>query len=102
MLEFGVHSITYDNEKTIVSGRCYLGPLRIGDQFKFVYEITCPKTEEGYVSSHRGNFFQVDLIIESIRAYGYSFDELAEGMTAEFVLTGQHNNAIQTGFVLGG
>ena len=101
-IEFGVHSVAHDGERITVSGRCYRGPLRVGDRFRFAYETTNPESEDGYVSSSRGRPTAINLLIESIKAYGRSFEELDEAMTAEIVLSGRSGGSVREKWTLGG
>ncbi len=81
MSEFGVHGVEHVGESFFVIGRCYLGPLRLGDVF-------CTASVPGGLSSN------VRLTVQTIEAYSRKWDEIDEGLTARLELTGEGGDAV--------
>jgi len=73
---FGVHGdATTSGEVTQVIGRCYTGPIRIGDAFRSA-------------QSPGGERVAVALTVVAMDSYGHALDEIQEGLTARLTLRG--------------
>jgi len=87
MAEFGVHGREQIGELTYVIGRCYQGPLRVGDVFQRF--VTADGTE-----------LSVHLKVEGIQAYQHDFESIDEGLTARLRLAGSGTESLADGGVL--
>jgi hypothetical protein len=87
--QFGVHGVERASDPTIVIGRCYIGPLRVGDVF---VRNQLPAGQE---------LRSIRLTIAHMEAYRHSMDELDEGLTARLTLTGDGGVTIVAESVLG-
>ena len=86
MSDFGVDNVVVEAAKIVIQGRCYQGVLRVGDVFRIVADVRIDKTPDGYGPSGYVNSRPIDLRLAEIHAYGHSFAELHEGMTAELIV----------------
>ncbi len=102
-IEFGVEFITERSGDRIgIAGRCYKGPIEIGDVFEAVYQYVPVKTLDDYARpSERIGETLVRLKVESMRAYGRSWQEIHEGLTAEMEVSGEGAELLKPGDVLG-
>jgi len=74
--QFGVHGdVAISGEVMQVIGRCYTGPIRIGDVFR---SAQAPSGERVLVA----------LTVVAMDAYGHALDEIQEGLTARLTLRG--------------
>ena len=100
-IEFGVHAAEASGARARVSGRCYSGPIDVGDVFSAVYELVVQPKGEEYGPSLRSKSQLVDIEVKAITAYGRSLSTLDTGMTAELLLSGNGIDAIKPGYTLG-
>jgi hypothetical protein len=63
-----------DQRHCVVAGRCYEGPIVLGNRF-------CQLLT-------RGQIVPVDLTVEEIRSYGHLLDEIDPVLTGELLLSG--------------
>lgn len=85
MAEFGVHGARVEGNRVVVIGRCYRGPLRVGD----VFVQLKPVDEEG-----PGSALPVRLTVERMVAYRREMSEVDEGLTAELSLQGEGGDLV--------
>lgn len=83
--KFGVHGVELMAGGGIVIGRCFEGPINIGDGFSACHSYDAFPPEE----PPRYQFIaHVDLEVVKIEAYGFALESLDSGMTARIVLRG--------------
>jgi hypothetical protein len=92
MGEFGVHDVEHIAETTIVSGRCYKGPLSVGDTFLSVISLG--------PTGDRLDSQPVKLKIQEMIAYGREMDQIDEGLTAKIKLAGESGELVSQQSVL--
>jgi hypothetical protein len=86
MFEFGIHDI----DRNTVIGRCYKGPLRVGEMFT--------SFEDEANTTH-----PVELEITCIEAYNRELEEIDAGLTARLTLRGLGADSLsQRGVLRGG
>lgn len=101
-IEFGVASVELSTKKAIVNGRCYQGPLVIGDVFNSIYRIHVHKNVDGsYGPSIREGVKPAFLQVIAIWAYDHSLEELGDGMTGRLELVGEDIGILSAEDVLG-
>lgn len=100
-IEFGIETATLQDKLIIVAGRCYQGPISIGDSFDLIYTVEPVLTPSGYGPSTRGPEREVALRVETLWAYGHFLEELDTGLTAELTLSGRGGELLRPGAVLG-
>lgn len=87
--EFGVHGVaTADGDMTEVIGRCFRGPISVGDCFTGVRSVDAQSRRP------------VGLRVIRIEAYGQSLPELDEGLTGRLLLQGSPDPLVLDGSVL--
>ena len=102
LIEFGVDIVQQQSEdRIVVAGRCYKGPIYVGDIFTAIYQLTPTKIGIDYGPSIRAGDKSVSLTVEAIRAYQHTLDWLDEGLTAEIELSGEGAKLLESKFVLG-
>jgi hypothetical protein len=102
IMEFSIEHFQQLPDCIIVAGRCYHGPINVGERFHCLYELVPELTENGYGPSKRNEQEQlVNLRIDAISAYNHSFIQLDPGMTAELELSGEGIEKIKKGLILG-
>ena len=89
-MQFGVHGVTGEGLATAVTGRCYVGPICVGDFFDHLIS-----QDE---ASDPGQ--PIRLRVLRIEAYGQSLDELDTGLTARLYLSGDLPAQLADGWVL--
>jgi hypothetical protein len=83
-------------------GRCYQGPINVGERFHCLYELVPQLTENGYSYSKRSQQeHSVNLRIDSISSYGHSLTQLDPGMTAKLELSGEGIEKVKRRWILG-
>jgi hypothetical protein len=101
-IEFGVDTVEHDGSVVIVSGRCYKGPITLGDCFNLVYKLKTLKGSDGsYGPSLPFNKEQLSLCVEKIWSYGHTLDTMDEGLTGKLQLSGWKGRVLQHRDVLG-
>ena len=87
--EFGVVKTLRDDDHLMVDGRCFEGPLAVGDVFRQLYRLApvVPKTEAGW-NLVAADFRQVSLRIDDIIYFRQSIESLSTGHTARLSLAG--------------
>ena len=91
-MQFGVHGVTDEGLATAVIGRCYVGPICVGDFFDQLIS-------EDEAS---GSGQPIRLRVLRIEAYGHDLPELDTGLTARLHLSGDLPAQLADGWVLSG
>lgn len=99
--EFGIENSYKESSAFIIEGRCYVGPIRVGDTFNFVYKAVPQKTESGFDRSQRIGHRAVNIRIDEIVAYTRKLDEIDSGLTARLTVSGEGADTLQNDDVLG-
>jgi hypothetical protein len=100
-IEFGIEYIRREADKTFIAGRCYKGPISIGDVFNSVYQLIPLKNEEGCYGHRMENNRSVDIYVVSIKAYRHELEILDQGLTAEIEIAGEGCDLVKPRDVLG-
>jgi hypothetical protein len=95
-IEFGVEEATVGDDQLFVTGRCYQGPIHVGDLFVVARQQQTTEVSEG--SDARA----VRLTIKAIAAYGRSLEILDSGLTARLELAGAGATAVRHRDILSG
>lgn len=99
-VEFGIAAIEKADAKCVVLvGRCYRGPIRVGDVFASASRLIAAPLGE---SPRRSSSIETALTLVKIEAYGSSLNELDEGVTARIVLQGRGVAVLSAEMVLAG
>lgn len=94
--EFGFVGVVNVNGRFGVDGRCWEGPLSIGDVFQQVYQLVPegPRHESGWDWS-ASDFRQIALRIEEIVFCGKPIETISSGYTARLWLSGEGQDLIR-------
>jgi hypothetical protein len=101
-VEFGISAVTLRGPTLIVEGRCHIGPIRRGDVFTTISEITVERTPERYGPTTLHPIAAVELKVVAIEAYGRELTELTQSLTARMILTGTGGEQVKSDLVLSG
>lgn len=87
-IEFGVHGVTTLGPQTCaVIGRCFKGPISVGDTFTGIRRALGPAVD-------------LHLVVVGIEAYRHDLPNLDQGLTARLRLEGRHDDTMVDGTVL--
>ena len=67
---------TLEGGRYSVSGRCAKGPIRVGDRFDAVLDITIRKSPQEWVVAAEHAIATVELVVKRIYCFGYELEEL--------------------------
>ncbi len=98
-IEFSVFQVQEGKNRKIIDGRCYRGPIRLGDRFTALYRLVPVAGDDPFGPSRKVDERAVAFTVVEIRAYGHKLGQLDPGMTARLELSGE--DMVEAGFVLG-
>src|SRR5262245_5106396 len=104
-IEFSVELTRTQTDRIFVAGRCYHGPLRVGDVFTEAYRYIRAESFADYVVPPPrcdDSVREFQLEVKSIFLYGRYLNQIDAGLTAELELTGDGAIPLATGDVMGG
>lgn len=102
MIEFGVDGeVTKGDDCVFVTGRCYHGPIAVGDVFDLAYQYIHRKTPQDSGPPMRVGERSVLLRVEGIQTHHQAFQKIDSGDTALLRLCGAGTKSLRQGDVLG-
>ena len=99
-IEFGISDVKFGGPETIIEGRCHCGPIRIGDTFTKISEMTVHTRPRTYGPTTLRAIASVEIRVDSISAYGHELEELSQTMTARIAVSGIGVEHLKEGLVL--
>ena len=84
-----------------VGGRCYLGPIRLGDTFTAIFEFIGDIQDDTAYTKQVIRRGLLHMEVKTITAYGYSLDQLDMGVSAALLLEGTGGDQLKLKLVLG-
>lgn len=101
-IEFTVEKLDYFDGKLRVAGRCAKDIIKVGDCFTAVYRYAPAQTLEDFGKpSERIAIRNIALWVEKMTSYSRLWDEIHPGLTAELELSGEGEDKVRFGDVLG-
>jgi hypothetical protein len=103
-MEFLIYQVKSADDSYQVAG-IYDGkqPIEVGSQFLKIYKVIPRTNSEGNCELTGKELIQdVKLVVNEIKAYGHSLDELYSGMSAELSLIGDEGIILTKDNILGG
>ena len=98
-IELEVIFATEAEDRLRIEGRCLQGPIVMSDRFRYIYRLVPQRNQKDFSGpSQRLDAEAVNLLVESIRAYSRSFEELHPGMSAEIILSGEGIDVVSSRF----
>jgi len=99
-IAFGVGGIEHKDIQVRVIGRCFEGPILLGDTFTVAFKRTLERLPDGYGPGVRSDERAIALKVDTIWAYNHSLDELPPGMTGRLTLSGLGSDVLREDDVL--
>jgi hypothetical protein len=102
-MEFLIYQVKSADDSYQITG-VYDGeqPIKIGSEFLKIYKVIPRMNSEGNCELTGKELIQdVKLVVNEIKAYGHSLDELYSGMSAELSLIGDEGIVLIKGNMLG-
>jgi hypothetical protein len=88
-MEFLIDRAYEENGNYHVTGICSGDSIKIGSEFKKVYKNILGLDPDGNDKiTERQDIRDIKLVVQEIKAYRHSLDELPPGMSGEIVLSG--------------
>jgi hypothetical protein len=100
-IEFNIAAVAPTSGRLVVRGRCYAGPLGIGDVFDEVFGSEVSRAGDRFEES-RGEGIPVHLSIRKMSTYGRAIEIFDAGLTGELELEGAGAEFLSVGMTLGG
>jgi hypothetical protein len=103
-MEFLIYDIHEKDGAYHVEGICSSesDPIKVGSQFSKVYKNMLELTpERNYEIVGREDVRDIKLLVNEIKAYRHSLDELPPGMSGEIILTGDKGVVLKKSETLG-
>jgi hypothetical protein len=103
-MEFLIDGIQEENGLYHVTGICSSDgeSIKIGDQFSRVYKKNLQLNSEGdYEIIGKEYVREICLLVNEIKAYRHSLDELPSGMSGELILAGEEGIVLRKSETLG-
>jgi hypothetical protein len=104
-IEFGVEQTRKVDDRLFVAGRCFRGPIRLGDVFTEAFKYQPAASLADYETPSRqldGSHREARYKVASLHCYNRYLNQIDGGLTAEIELLGDSTSSLSPGDVLGG